>query len=81
MRPMEAMPRDAAVPSTVAMTAENSARYSDTHSACRMDSLWSRLVYHLKVKPVKRAYPLLWLKLNTTIYAMGRYMKQKNRMT
>ena len=52
---MEAMPRDAAVPSTVAMTAEISARYSDTHSACRMDSLWSRLVYHLKVKPVKRA--------------------------
>ena len=53
LRPMEAMPRDAAVPSTVAMTAENSARYSDTHSACRMDSLWSRLVYHLRVKPVK----------------------------
>ena len=49
---MDAMPRLAAVPSTVAMTADSSATSMDTHSACRMDALWNRLLYHFKVKPV-----------------------------
>ena len=51
-RLMDAMPRLAAVPSTVAMTADSSATSMDTHSACRMDELWNRLLYHFKVKPV-----------------------------
>ena len=53
LRPMDAMPREAAVPSTVAMMAEMRATSRDTHSACRIDALWKRLVYHLRVKPVK----------------------------
>ena len=34
----------AAVPSTVAMTADSSATSMDTHSACRMDELWMLMV-------------------------------------
>ena len=52
---MEAMPREAAVPSTVAMTAEIKATSMDTQRACRMAELWNRLAYHLKVKPVNSA--------------------------
>ena len=50
---MDAMPRLAAVPNTVAMTAEIRATSSETSSACRMEELCSRLEYHLRVKPVK----------------------------
>ena len=46
------MPRDAAVPSTVATTADSRATSSETRSALRMEELCSRLEYHLRVKPV-----------------------------
>ena len=52
MRLIEAMPRLAAVPSTVAMMADSTATSTDTHSAWRMDAFVNRLRYHLKVKPV-----------------------------
>ena len=52
---MDAMPSEAAVPSTVAMTAEMRATSSETRKALRMAELWSRLVYHLSVKPVNSA--------------------------
>ncbi len=49
---MDAMPREAAVPSTVAITADSRATSTETSSACRMEELWNRLEYHLRVKPV-----------------------------
>ena len=54
LRLMDAMPRLAAVPSTVAITALSSATSMDTHKALRMEELWSRLLYYLRVKPVNR---------------------------
>ena len=55
LRLMDAMPSEAAVPRTVAMTAEMRATSSETRKALRMAELWNRLVYHLKVKPVNSA--------------------------
>ena len=55
VRFMPAMPRDAAVPSTVATTADTRATSSETTRARRMEELVSRLAYHLVVKPVNRA--------------------------
>ena len=37
------------------MTAEMRATSSETRKALRMAELWSRLVYHLRVKPVNSA--------------------------
>ena len=55
LRPMEAMPSEAAVPRIVAMTAEMRATSTETASARRMEALWNRLVYHLSVNPVNSA--------------------------
>ena len=49
------MPSEAAVPRTVAMTAEMRATSTEMASARRMEALWNRLVYHLNVNPVNSA--------------------------
>ena len=81
LRDIELMPMVASVPSTVAMTLETSASTRLSPSADRIISLWNRLLYQPSVKPVKLERDLLSLKLNAIMTAMGRYMKQKTRMT
>ena len=63
LRLMELMPMVARVPSTVATTEETSARTSDSPRAERIISLWNRLTYHLREKPVNTARLLFSLKL------------------
>ena len=81
LRDIELMPRVASVPSTVAMTLETSASTRLSPSAERIISLWNRLLYQPRVKPVKFERDLLSLKLNAIMTAMGRYMKQNTIIT
>lgn len=53
----------ARVPSTVAMIAETNANTSESPKAERIISLWNRLAYHFKEKPVNTARLLFSLKL------------------
>ena len=75
---MALMPMAAAVPTTVATTAAIRATTRLRPRALKIISLWNRLLYHLKVKPVKMVRLLLSLKLNTAITAMGTYMKENS---
>jgi len=63
LRLMELMPMVARVPSTVAMIAETNANTSESPKAERIISLWNRLAYHFKEKPVNTARLLFSLKL------------------
>lgn len=81
LRDIELMPRVASVPSTVAIMLDTSASTRLRPSADKIISLWNRLLYQPRVKPVKFERDLLSLKLNAIMTAMGRYMKQNTRMT
>ena len=65
----------------VAIMLDTSASTRLKPSADKIISLWNRLLYQPRVKPVKFERDLLSLKLNAIMTAMGRYMKQNTRMT
>ena len=78
---MALMPMVASVPSTVATTEDTSASTRLSASEDKIISLWNRLLYQSSVKPVNTARDLLSLKEKAIMTAMGRYKKQKMRMT
>ena len=66
------MPMAAAVPSTVAISADRKAISKVLCKACMMVAFEKSSPYHLRVKPPQRVLDLLSLKESTIIVKMGR---------
>ena len=74
------MPMAAAVPITVAISADKNAMINVVYSAFMISWFWNREIYHLKVNPPHLERDLELLKDRTIKVTMGAYSKIKIRM-